>query len=235
MAYEEFLYYLFICFLLSFLIGVERQYRKRIIGLRTTILVSIGAFLFVSFSFTIGATDISRIASQVVAGIGFLGAGVILKDGKKIRGLTTAATLWCNAAIGVLCAGGAIKEAIVGTFVILFSNIVLRYVNRLINEISSNKHTRYHYQLLLTSNNTNIKKLKKDIVQFIENNKIETISTTMRKKNKEITINYDIEITKEEVLKLEKVIDELNDDDLLISFELKKISEIKLDETDEDL
>ena len=57
----------------------------------------------------------------------------------------------------------------------------------------------------------------------------------MRKKNKEITINYDIEITKEEVLKLEKVIDELNDDDLLISFELKKISEIKLDETDEDL
>ena len=235
MAYEEFLYYLFICFLLSFLIGVERQYRKRIIGLRTTILVSIGAFLFVSFSFTIGATDISRIASQVVAGIGFLGAGVILKDGKKIRGLTTAATLWCNAAIGVLCAGGAIKEAIVGTFVILFSNIVLRYVNRLINEISSNKHTRYHYQLLLTSNNTNIKKIKKDIVQFIENNKIETISTTMRKKNKEITINYDIEITKEEVLKLEKVIDELNDDDLLISFELKKISEIKLDETDEDL
>ena len=136
MAYEEFLYYLFICFLLSFLIGVERQYRKRIIGLRTTILVSIGAFLFVSFSFTIGATDISRIASQVVAGIGFLGAGVILKDGKKIRGLTTAATLWCNAAIGVLCAGGAIKEAIVGTFVILFSNIVLRYVNRLIVAIN---------------------------------------------------------------------------------------------------
>ena len=135
----EFIYELLICFSLSFLIGIERQYRKRIIGLRTTILVSLGAFLFVTFSFTVGASDISRIASQVVAGIGFLGAGVILKDGKKIRGLTTAATLWCDAAIGVLCAGGAIKEAILGTIILLFSNTILRYVNRLINEISNNK------------------------------------------------------------------------------------------------
>ena len=89
----EFLFNLSICFLLSFFIGFERQYRKRIIGLRTTILVSLGAFLFVTFSFSVGSSDISRIASQVVTGIGFLGAGVILKDGKKIRGLTTAATL----------------------------------------------------------------------------------------------------------------------------------------------
>lgn len=69
----EFLFYLSVCFLLSFLIGVERQYRRRIIGLRTTILVSLGAFLFVTFSFSIGSSDVSRIASQVVTGIGFLG------------------------------------------------------------------------------------------------------------------------------------------------------------------
>ena len=66
MDFDGFLYSLLVCFALSFLIGIERQYRKRIIGLRTTILVSLGAFLFVSFSFSVGASDISRIASQVV-------------------------------------------------------------------------------------------------------------------------------------------------------------------------
>ena len=144
----EFLFYLSICFLLSFFIGFERQYRKRIIGLRTTILVSLGAFLFVRFSFSVGGSDISRIASQVVAGIGFLGAGVILKDGKKIRGLTTAATLWCDAAIGVLCAGGAIFEAIVGTIIILFSNVILRYVNKLINNLSDKKNSKISRRIL---------------------------------------------------------------------------------------
>ena len=142
----EFLFNLSICFLLSFFIGFERQYRKRIIGLRTTILVSLGAFLFVTFSFSVGSSDISRIASQVVTGIGFLGAGVILKDGKKIRGLTTAATLWCDAAIGVLCAGGSLFEAILGTLIILFANIILRYVNKFINNLSDNKNSKINYQ-----------------------------------------------------------------------------------------
>ena len=134
MDIKNFLLYLIICFGLSFLIGIERQYRRRIIGLRTTILVSIGAFLYVSLSFAVSNNDLTRIAAQVVSGIGFLGAGVIIKDGLKIRGLTTAATLWCDAAIGVLCASGAIIQALAGTIVILFSNVVLRYVNTLINE-----------------------------------------------------------------------------------------------------
>ena len=81
----QFLFQISVCFLLSFLIGLERQYRRKIIGLRTSILVAIGSFLFVTFSFSVGSSDISRIASQVVAGMGFLGAGVILKDGKKVR------------------------------------------------------------------------------------------------------------------------------------------------------
>ena len=100
MGINEFIFRILICFGLSFIIGIERQYRNRPVGLRTSILVSIGSFLFVSFSFLVGSTDLSRIASQVVTGIGFLGAGVILKDGAKVRGLTTAATLWCVAAIG---------------------------------------------------------------------------------------------------------------------------------------
>ncbi len=71
-----------------------------------------------------------KIAAQVVTGIGFLGAGVILKDGTNIKGLNTAATLWCNAAIGVLCAFGLIIEAATGTALILMSNIVLRKITK---------------------------------------------------------------------------------------------------------
>ena len=136
MSLEKFIVYLLICFFLSFFIGIERQYRHRSVGLRTTILVAIGSYLFASFSFLLNDynIDLTRIASQIVTGIAFLGAGVILKDGIKIRGLTTAATLWCTASIGVLCASGFILEAISGTTIILFSNVFLRYINKVVNQ-----------------------------------------------------------------------------------------------------
>lgn len=133
MTYEQFLIRISISFLLSFLIGLERQWRRRAIGLRTNVLVSIGSFLFVSFSIQTNANDISRIASQVVSGIGFLGAGVILKDKANIKGLNTAATLWCNAAIGTLCAAGLTLEATIGTLFILFANIILRFITQKLN------------------------------------------------------------------------------------------------------
>lgn len=142
MTYEFFLIRIGMSFLLSFCIGLERQWRRRAIGLRTNVLVSIGAFLFVSFSIQTNAADITRIAAQVVSGIGFLGAGIILKDGTNIRGLNTAATLWCNAAIGVLCAAGLLVEAVIGTVLILFSNIILRYVTQKLNA-SHNKNKKY--------------------------------------------------------------------------------------------
>lgn len=117
------------CFILSILIGLERQCRHRMVGLRTNVLVSLGAFLFVWVSFGIDVSDRTRIAAQVVSGIGFLGAGVILRDGSKIKGLNTAATLWCVAAIGVLTASGMLKEAAIGTFLVLLSNIFLRIIS----------------------------------------------------------------------------------------------------------
>lgn len=118
-----------VCFVLSFIIGFERQYRHRMVGLRTNVLVSLGAFLFVTAAYGLKPNDMSRIAAQVVSGIGFLGAGVILRDGSKIKGLNTAATLWCVASIGVLSACGMIIEAMVGTLLVLISNILLRLVS----------------------------------------------------------------------------------------------------------
>lgn len=118
-----------ICFILSILIGLERQCRHRMVGLRTNVLVSLGAFLFVCVSFSTTDSDKTRIAAQVVSGIGFLGAGVILRDGNKIKGLNTAATLWCVAAIGVLSGMGMLIEASIGTGLVLISNIFLRLIS----------------------------------------------------------------------------------------------------------
>lgn len=147
---KEFLIRICVCFALSVTIGLERQWRRRQIGLRTNVLVCIGAFLFVSMGIKLSGNDISRIPAQVVSGIGFLGAGVILKDGKNIRGLNTAATLWCNAAIGVLTASGMLFEATVGTLYILFTNIVLRFVTYKIMKKETSTKERYLIKIICT-------------------------------------------------------------------------------------
>lgn len=128
MDYKVYLIRISFCFFLSMIIGFERQYRHRMVGLRTNVLVSLGSFLFVAMSFGLSPKhqDITRIAASVVSGIGFLGAGVILRDGSKIKGLNTAATLWCVSAIGVLTACGMVVEASIGALFVLISNVVLR-------------------------------------------------------------------------------------------------------------
>lgn len=100
-------------FLMGTLIGVERQYRQRNAGLRTNVLVAVGAaaFTVLSCDMTVGNGDPSRVAAQIVSGIGFLGGGLILKDGFNVRGLNTAATIWCSAACGTLSGVGLYAEA----------------------------------------------------------------------------------------------------------------------------
>ena len=168
----NFLLQILVCFLLSSCIGIERQYRRRSVGLRTVILVSLGSFLFTRFSYAFPNSDMNRIAAQVVAGIGFLGAGVIIKDDKSVKGLTTAATLWCAAAIGILCAANLLFEAAVGTFLILFTNIILRTVNSKINTLSGNiNYNLYYYSII--SEEKNEKQIIKIIKDIAKNNNAE--------------------------------------------------------------
>ncbi|HEY0574299.1 MAG TPA: MgtC/SapB family protein [Pseudonocardia sp.] len=117
-------------------IGFERQYRARMAGLRTNALVAGGATLFVLLSahgFTGAAADPTRVAAQIVSGIGFLGAGVILREGLTVRGLNTAATLWCSAAVGALAGAGLFSIAVAGTVAVVAVNIVLRPVGRVVD------------------------------------------------------------------------------------------------------
>ena len=92
-------------FALGSLIGAERQWRQRMAGLRTNALVATGAALFVILGMPT-PDNAMRVAAQVVSGIGFLGAGVIMREGLTVRGLNTAATLWCSAAVGTLSGSG---------------------------------------------------------------------------------------------------------------------------------
>ena len=178
--YIEFLYQIMICFILSFCIGFERQYRRRAIGLRTIILVCIGSFLFIRFSYEFPGSDMTRIASQVVAGIGFLGAGVIIKDEKSVKGLTTAATLWASAAIGILCSANLIFEATIGTLVILFTNIILRTINTNINNLSGNiDYNLYCFDIICEEEKEN------DIVKIIKEVANDYKSEIISIKNKE--------------------------------------------------
>ena len=106
--------------LLGTLIGLERQFRQHPAGLRTNALVSLGAALFVSLTDLLGDINSrTRIAAYIVSGVGFLGGGVILKEGINVRGLTTAAGLWCSAAVGTLAGTGHGLHAAIGTVFVL--------------------------------------------------------------------------------------------------------------------
>ena len=115
-------------------IGFERQWRNRLAGLRTNTLVALGAASFVVFEALFpGDSSPTRVAAQVVSGIGFLGAGIIFREGFNVRGLNTAATLWCSAAIGLLAGTGFPAHAAVATAFVVFVNLCLRPIVKFID------------------------------------------------------------------------------------------------------
>lgn len=115
-------------------IGIERQYRQHSAGLRTSALVATGSALFVLVAaLTPNGSNPTGIAAQVVSGVGFLCAGVIIRDGLNIRGLNTAGTLWCASGVGVLAGSGYYLVAALGAVMVLFANLLLRPLARFLD------------------------------------------------------------------------------------------------------
>jgi len=134
-------------------VGLERQWRQRTAGLRTNALVALGAALFEEFAVLLSSqhgVDPTRIAAYVVSGIGFLGAGVILRDGIHVRGINTAATIWCSAAIGVLAGAGYLRAAAIAAALILAAHLALRplaqRVDRLPATVDTEIQTSYQFR-----------------------------------------------------------------------------------------
>ncbi len=144
--FSEYLTRIGCAFVMGTFIGVERQIRQRNAGLRTNILVSIGAaaFTILSYSMTTGNGDPSRVAAQIVSGIGFLGGGLILKDGLTVRGLNTAATIWCSAACGTLSGVGLYKEAAILVICVLLTHSLFRPLCALLEKRTAKV---YHYSI----------------------------------------------------------------------------------------
>ena len=120
---------------LSALLGLEREIKQKAAGLRTNILIGVGSALFTVMSYQLGEPgtgDPARIAAQIVTGIGFLGAGAIIHRGGGVEGLTTAATIWVNAAVGVAAGGGEYHLAVIGTAITLMALLLLNPIERAI-------------------------------------------------------------------------------------------------------
>ena len=180
MDITEFTIRLFACLMLSMIIGIERQYRHGSVGLRTNVLVGIGAFLFNYATYGFIGHDQSRIAAGIVSGIGFLGAGMIIKNNNRIKGLNTAATLWCVAAIGILTSMGLVLEAVIGTFFVLLSNIVLRLISLFIMDKVKILY-KENCVLKITCEKDSEVIVRNGISEFVEKNQIQLIS--MERKN----------------------------------------------------
>ncbi len=168
-----FLTHVGLALILGICIGLERQWRQRMAGLRTNALVALGAAVFMVMACEIGGDAQGRIASYIVSGMGFLGAGVILKDGASIRGLNTAATLWCTAAIGAFCGLGYIMEPVVGTVFIIGVHLFLRPLSAFLRKTSpfqAAETEEYYYKVTVGCKESVENHIRVLFVQYIGNN-----------------------------------------------------------------
>lgn len=151
MTLLDFAFRLFSALAFGAIIGIEREWRQKSAGLRTNTLVAMGSAAFILLSIAFGGDAIGRIASYIISGIGFLGAGVIMKDGLNVQGLNTAATIWCSAAVGELCGAGMYAEGAVVTSAILLTHLLLRPLGIWLSHLNFSKSAtvRTDYQFTI--------------------------------------------------------------------------------------
>lgn len=215
MEWTETLLRLTVAFLLGSALGFERQWRQRMAGLRTNTLVATGACLFVILSImTPGEGSPTRIAAQVVSGIGFLAGGVILKEGITVKGLNTAATLWCAAAIGTLSGAGFFPQAIMGAGAVLIANTVLRPLSLRINQQpTSGTELEFYYLCSLVcrgDDEAHIRMLLLDALSKIDRIKLHSLqSQDLDNFNNLVEIKAEIKAQKDDDNFLERIVSRL--------------------------
>ena len=116
------------------LLGVEREIRRKSAGFRTNILIALGSCVFTMVGVAFGGSDPSRVTAQIVTGVGFLGGGAILHSGNNVQGMTTAAMIWVNAALGAAAGIGQIRLALIGAVLTLVVLLVLGPLERTIEQ-----------------------------------------------------------------------------------------------------
>lgn len=154
--------------ILGVLIGLERQWHLKLAGLNTNALVSLGACGFVEFGSMVGDGDPMRIASQVVSGIGFLGAGVILREGISVHGVSTAATLWCAAMVGTFAGAGLWAPSLAAAGFVFLANLLLRPLVRIVRDrATASVNAETHYVITLTGSSARTSQLRSLVLQTL--------------------------------------------------------------------
>ena len=168
---EGFAIRLGIAVVLGIIMGSERQLTKHKTGILTNVIVCVGAFAFTSFSFLApsreNTSDFTRVAAQIVSGIGFLGAGVIISDGTKIKGINTAASIWASAAVGILCCLDNPLFAIMVALTIVVSHLVIHPITDWITKNQASRKRFTEFQLFAQKKMQT--KLRKTSLNICEN------------------------------------------------------------------
>ncbi len=157
--------------LFGLLIGLERQLTGNVAGIRINVLVCLGSCIFVLFSFQVLPPDLTRVASQIVTGVGFLCSGIIVKDGVSVRGLNTAATIWCTAAIGVLTSSGAFLPAAAATLLLLATNLLLKLLAPRIRPLRYFDEREHYYRLTLVCASAHELRIRSLVINAIRDTK----------------------------------------------------------------
>ncbi|MBA4058122.1 MAG: magnesium transporter MgtC [Marivirga sp.] len=153
---------LFISFIIGTAIGIEREYRSKAAGLRTMIMICLGSTIFMEISLAVGGASPDRIASNIITGIGFLGAGVIFKDGLTITGITTATTIWITAALGMAVGAGEYFIALLGSIVVLVVLLLFEKIQLLI----ARGHQERIYKIIFQDSATFIPAFQGEIIKL---------------------------------------------------------------------
>jgi putative Mg2+ transporter-C (MgtC) family protein len=166
----EFAIKLAVAFGLGATIGFERQWQHRSAGLRTNTLVALGSAAFVLISEVIMGKggDPTRIAGQIVVGVGFLGSGVIMRDGFTVQGLNTAATIWCSAAVGCLSGFGLFAEAAMTAAAVVLAHLTLRPLGKVLNRRPLQRgEMNTSYYLILTADKAHETAIREQVIALV--------------------------------------------------------------------
>mgnify|MGYP000328886254 CR=1 FL=1 len=142
MLYMDFVLRVALSMVLGFLIGLERQLTGHPAGIRINVLICMGTSFFTLFPMLYGSDQVFRVGSSIISGVGFLCSGVIFKDSGSVRGMNTAATLWCTAAIGILASTGMYAMAVTAAVLLISSNLILRPLARKVNPSLPERKTK---------------------------------------------------------------------------------------------
>jgi len=209
---SDFLNAVGLALLLGSLVGVERQWHRRLVDLKTNALVSLGACLFMLVTKTAdGFSDPIRMAGQIVVGVGFIGGGLVFRDGLQAKGINTAATLWCSAAVGTLCGLSRLQDAATASLIIVLANSGLRQVAHFLNlkmGVADNltSQVRFEFSCL----NSDASSVRQEVEAIMVSMGVEIKGVNQKTQSNEtiITMNILVEhddVTKQTDLILEKI------------------------------